>query len=106
MTRKLAIGIALLLSTVVSAQQRGLTSAQIEKATPSSWPTYNGDYSGRRFSTLTKINASNVKHLTLAWIYDLPIDGGSVKATPLFVNDVLYFTTPDHAYAVEARTGR
>ena len=73
---------------------------------PTSWPTYNGDYSGRRFSPLTKINASNVKHLSVAWIYDLPAGGGSVKATPLQVNGVLYFSTPDHAYAVEARTGR
>ncbi len=32
-----------------------------------SWPTYSGDYSGRRFSPLTQINRSNVKALTLAW---------------------------------------
>ena len=36
----------------------------------------------------------------------LPAGGGVVKATPLMVNGVLYFSTPDHAYAVEARTGR
>ena len=24
------------------------------------WPTYNGDYSGRRYSTLTQINSSNI----------------------------------------------
>ena len=89
-----------------TAQQPGLTIAQIEKPAPTSWPTYNGDYSGRRFSPLTKITPSNVKHLSLAWIYDLPAGGGTVKATPLQVNGVLYFSTPDHAYAVEARTGR
>ena len=32
-----------------------------------SWPTYSGDYSGRRYSSLTQIDRSNVKHLTLAW---------------------------------------
>ena len=32
-----------------------------------SWPTYSGDYSGRRFSTVAQINSSNVKNLTLAW---------------------------------------
>jgi alcohol dehydrogenase (cytochrome c) len=32
-----------------------------------SWPTYSGDYSGRRYSALTQINAANVKNLTLAW---------------------------------------
>ena len=38
----------------------GLTTAQIAKPAPDSWPTYNGDYSGRRYSTLTKITAANV----------------------------------------------
>ena len=33
------------------------------------WPTYNGDYSGRRFSPLKQITASNVNALTLAWMY-------------------------------------
>ena len=104
MTRWFAPGI-LLLSTVAIAQQPGLTSAQIEKPALTSWPTYNGDYSGRRYSTLSKINAANVKHLSVAWIYDLT-GGGALKATPVQVNGVLYFSTPDHVYAVEARTGR
>ena len=32
--------------------------------------------------------------------------GGPIKATPLMIDGVLYFSTPDHAYAVDARTGR
>lgn len=55
MIRGLSCAIVLLLSTMLTAQQSGLTIAQIEKPAPTSWPTYNGDYSGRRFSTLTKI---------------------------------------------------
>jgi alcohol dehydrogenase (cytochrome c) len=106
MRRWLALGSVLLLSTGLTAQQSGLTTAQIEKPSANSWPTYNGDYSGRRFSTLTKINASNVKNLSVAWIYDLTGGGGGLKATPVQVDGVLYFSTPDHAYAVEARTGR
>ena len=31
------------------------------------WPTYNGDYSGRRYSTLKQVNTANVKNLTPAW---------------------------------------
>jgi len=74
-------------------------------APTTSWPTFNGDYSGRRFSPLTQITAANVKSLSLAWIYAAP-GGGPIKATPLMLDGVLYFATPDHAYAVEARTGR
>ncbi|AMY11520.1 Quinohemoprotein ethanol dehydrogenase type-1 precursor [Luteitalea pratensis] len=93
------------LATTVVAQQGGLTVEQILAPSPSSWPTYNGDYSGRRFSALARITDHNVQHLSLAWLYDLP-GGGTIKATPLQVDGVLYFTIPDHAYAVEARTGR
>ena len=32
--------------------------------------------------------------------------GGRISATPLQVNGVLYFTMPDHVWAVDARTGR
>jgi acido-empty-quinoprotein group A len=98
---------ALIVSAVLTAQQTPvtLTIAQIETPTTDSWPTYNGDYSGRRYSPLLKINTANVKNLSLAWLYDLP-GGGTVKGTPLQVGGVLYFTTPNHAYAVEARTGR
>jgi len=110
-------GVAALLSATLVAQQTtpaqrpaassasGLTLAQIEKPSTDSWPTYNGDYSGRRFSTLNKITAANVKHLSLAWIYDLPA-AGTIKATPLQIGGILYFTTPNHVYAIDARTAR
>ncbi len=69
-----------------------------------SWPTYNGDYSGKRFSPLTQINPSNVGNLALAWAYrthTVP-----VKSTPLMVDGVLYFSVPDHVWAIDARDGR
>ena len=75
-----------------------------------SWPTYNGDYSGRRFSTLTKINDQNVKSLSLAWMYQLPrtsaAPGGRLAGTPMVVNGVMYITSPDKVWALDARTGR
>jgi acido-empty-quinoprotein group A len=92
------------------------------------WPTHYGDYSGRRYSPLSQINATNVKTLSLAWIHrasaaestnaggeyrsgDPYYWGGpsptvTIKATPLMVDGVLYFAAPDHAYAIDARTGR
>jgi acido-empty-quinoprotein group A len=71
------------------------------------WPTYNGDYSGRRYSPLADINAANVKTLTLAWAYrpNIVPGGIQIKATPLEVNGVLYFSVPDYAFAVDARSG-
>ena len=77
---------------------------------------------------LTQINEKNVKHLSLSWIFRVkvgptpgaiiggvgpmpegpPTDPGvsTIKATPLMVNGVLYFSTPDNAWAVDAHSGR
>ena len=96
---------AAILSMVTLAAQGGVTTARLLDPGTGSWPTYNGDYSGRRFSTLTSIDAANVKALSLAWLYTIPA-GGPIKSTPLQIDGVLYFSTPDHAYAVSARTGR
>jgi alcohol dehydrogenase (cytochrome c) len=76
-----------------------------------SWPTYNGDYSGRRYSSLTQIQASNIGNLALNWMYRVNIGtqrgigNVQIKSTPLLVNGILYFTIPDHVYAIDARTG-
>ena len=83
---------------------QGLDAAALLKPATDTWPTYNGDYSGRRFSSLDQINATNIDALTLAWI--LPIHVAAIKSTPLEVNGVLYFTTPDNVWAVDARYGR
>lgn len=76
------------------------------------WPTYNGDYSGRRFSEISQINQSNVNLLKIEWEYRISGIGPqrgvgmpTIKSTPLLVNGVLYFTIPDHVFAVNARTG-
>src|SRR3977135_2791102 len=52
---------------LVTAQ--GLDPAALLKPATDTWPTYNGDYSGRRFSTLDQINRGNVGSLTLAWVF-------------------------------------
>jgi acido-empty-quinoprotein group A len=85
--------------------------ALMAMAQDAGWPTYNGDYSGRRFSPLTQISAANIGALTLAWTYRLNMGpdaagGVSMKATPLEVNGLLYFSVPDHVWAVDARNGR
>jgi alcohol dehydrogenase (cytochrome c) len=89
--------------------QGALDPAKLLQPPTDSWPTYHGDYSGRRYSPLSKINASNINSLSLAWVYRVNTGfggGGRVSATPLEFNGVLYFTVPDHAWAIDARTGR
>src|SRR3954465_9555808 len=55
------------------AQGAGVSPEELLKPLKDSWPTYNGDYSGRRYSALDAINTSTVKHLSLAW---------SIRMTP------------------------
>jgi alcohol dehydrogenase (cytochrome c) len=82
----------------------GLDPALLLKPPVESWPTFNGDYSGRRYSTLAQINQGNVHQLTLSWV--LPTEGHAIKSMPLIVNGILYFTTPDNTWAADARTGQ
>ena len=65
MKRALLLLPALLLGTAAFAQ--GLDPVLLTKPAIDAWPTSSGDYSGRRFSTLTQINQSNIKNLGLAW---------------------------------------
>jgi len=105
----------LVFSTFLFAQG-SVSPAKLLQPPTDAWPTYNGDYSGRRYSTLSRINASNINSLSLAWVYRPNTGGGAqggggnasvvIKGTPIQVNGVLYVTFPDHVWAVDARTGR
>ncbi len=88
--------------------QGSLDPAKLLQPPTDAWPTYSGDYTGRRFSPLRKINSSNVNNLSLAWLYRIPagLSAGSIKGTPIEVNGVMYLTIPDHVWAIDARTGR
>ena len=65
---KIILPASLLLPAMLSiGQVSGVTPADLLKPLKESWPTYNGDYTGKRYSALTQVNRSNVKQLTLAW---------------------------------------
>ncbi len=86
------------------ATAQGLDAAALLKPATDTWPTYNGDYSGKRYSTLNQINAGNINSLTLAWAFNTHTT--VIKSTPLEVNGILYFSTPDNVWAIDARFGR
>jgi alcohol dehydrogenase (cytochrome c) len=107
-----------------------LDPALLTKPLSESWPTYSGDYSGKRYSLLQQIDQSNVKNLTLAWVSRVTAGPGNpggrggtavvvggegsaeagsggteIRASILAVAGILYFSTPDNAWAVDARDG-
>jgi alcohol dehydrogenase (cytochrome c) len=69
-----------------------------------SWPSYHGDYSGQRHSALTQITPRNVRNLGLSWAFQTN-QTATIKASPLLVDGILYFTVPDNLWAVDARSG-
>ncbi len=95
--------VGLVLARAATAQ--GLDPATLLKPSADSWPTYHGDYSGRRHSALTQITPDNVHQLGLAWAFQTG-QPQSIKATPILVDGVIYITTPDNLWAIDARNGR
>jgi len=121
-----------------SLSAQGLDPALLVKPATDAWPSYAGDYSQRRYSSLTQIDSANVRHLTLAWVRRLTagVEGeggffgpsgpqtitGGVAENPLTipgstsgqprlsgsilqVNGILYVTSPDNVWAIDALDG-
>ena len=126
-----ALAVAVIVVPAVSlAQERGgLDPASLLAPLAESWPTYSGDYSGRRYSGLTQVTTDNVSRLTLAWTRqldtgtpaleganaptfiggegpgDFAIGSQRIKGSILQVDDLLYVTAPDHVWALDVRDG-
>jgi alcohol dehydrogenase (cytochrome c) len=107
--RLLSLSLAITAAVAIARAQTPLDPAKLLKPGTDSWPSYNGDYTGRRFSTLNKINTSNIGALSLAWVYRVNTGGTgptTIKGTPIVIDGVMYVTVPDHVWALDARTGR
>jgi len=82
-------------------------------AEPHNWITYYGAYDGQRYSPLDQINASNVKGLTPAWVFQCGSVGMhsgastySFEASPLVVDGIMYVTGWDGwVWALDAKNG-
>ena len=65
----------------------------------------NGDYTQRRYHPAAQINASNVRRLRPAWIFQTDVKE-SMETSPIVVNGVMYVTTSfSQVYALNAQTG-
>jgi quinoprotein glucose dehydrogenase len=79
-------------------------SAASEK--PHDWPVYGGSSENDHYSSLTQINRSNVKKLSVAWSFDTAEEGG-LQTSPIIVDGVLYGITPTQKiFALNAATGK
>jgi len=90
------------MAACVSAQE--LNPDSLVKPPTANWPTFNGDYSGRRYSPLDQINRENVGSMTLAWAFQSHAAG--LDGMPLEVDGILYMSGGNQIWAVDALTGR
>lgn len=67
------------------------------------WPTYYGNLSGNRYTTVDQITPANVAKLQTQWIY--PIQYSPLETTPLVVDGVMYATGPNQVFAIDGRSG-
>jgi alcohol dehydrogenase (cytochrome c) len=68
------------------------------------WLSYNGDFTGRRFSSLSQINLTNVAQLRAQWVFHAS-NSNRLEVTPVVVNGVMFVTSANDTYALDARTG-
>ncbi len=69
------------------------------------WPSYNGDYTGRRYSSLTQITPENVHALRAQWVFHSRTLG-ILEVTPVVVAGIMFVTGSNDAYALDAATGK
>ncbi len=69
------------------------------------WPSYNGDPGGNRYTALTQIDKSNVKRVAPRWMFTLP-DVFPLEGTPVVMDGVMYVTSANECYALDAGSGR
>ena len=108
-----AVAAALFCSSAIAADQPGSTASDGSQA----WYTFAGQLNAQKYATATQITPDNAGKLQTAW--DVRTgdysDGKNPNgpkasdwgATPLFVNDTLYVSTPfDRIFALEPDTGK
>ena len=89
-----------------SASRIDVQASDLHVEPPSAnWISYNGDYSGRRYSGLSEVNTTNVGKLRAQWVFHAR-NSDRLEVTPVVLNGVMFVTAANDAFALDARTGR
>src|SRR5258705_7026853 len=72
---------------------------------PQNWLTYSGGFESQRYSSLSQINANNVKDLHMQLAFQQR-SAEQFESTPLVVDGMMYVTqAPNDIFALDAVTG-
>lgn len=84
----------------------GVTTKDLEvKGIQDNWLSYNGDYTGRRYTSLTQVTPQNVAQLRAQWVFHSR-NAGILEVTPIVLAGIMYVTGSNDAYAIQATTGQ
>jgi alcohol dehydrogenase (cytochrome c) len=72
-------------TTDVNVETKDLLAQPIAE----NWTSYNGDYTGRRYSSLREVNTGNVAQLRAAWVFH-PGNSQNLEVTPLVIRGIMY----------------
>ncbi|HUK31356.1 MAG TPA: PQQ-binding-like beta-propeller repeat protein [Candidatus Acidoferrum sp.] len=86
---------------VINVQQNDL----LRKPVADNWLSYNGDYTGARYTSLTQITPANVGQMAAQWVFH-PVVVSPLEVTPVVVNGIMFVTSANDAYALDAKTGK
>jgi alcohol dehydrogenase (cytochrome c) len=75
-----------------------------EVTSQSDWPSFHGQFSGNRHTTMTQINPSNVSQLSLKWVFAVP-NSGRLQGTPQVYDGIMYVTNTNTVIALDAGSG-
>src|SRR5882762_2580519 len=75
-----------------AAAATGVTIRDLEeRGIAGDWRSYNGDYTGRRYTSLEQITPGNVGQLQAQWVFHSR-NAGILEVTPLVVGGIMYVT--------------
>ena len=75
-------------------------------ADPGNWLTYSGNYNAQRYSGLNQINATNVRRLRAAWVYQIK-STVNFETSPVVADGIMYVSEPGGSMtAIDTLTGR
>jgi len=111
--RTTALALASIPNCFIAAQENRGASIFIDvapaelqsRSLDANWLTYNGDYSGRRYSTLSQINVNNVVQLRAEWVFHAA-NSDRLEVTPVVVGGIMFATAANDTFALDARDGR
>jgi len=102
----LILFMAFFAADVPAQTNHALSFADVARPKPGEWPTYHGNLRGNRFSPLDQINATTIHSLAPKWMFTIQGAPRALQMTPVVVDGVMYVTSVNEAYALDARSGR